>query len=345
MSHPYKGLEPRAFWTRSVGDRHYLDITDLATPKHKLDFGDQVATAGSCFAQHIARQLRSGGFGFLDAEPAPSRLPAADHQMFGYGMFSARYGNIYTSRQLLQLWYRAHDQFVPADPVWASGGRFYDPFRPSIEAGGFASAGEVLQSQASHLAAVRGMFRKTNVFIFTLGLTELWSSRADGAAYPTCPGTLAGSFDPDRHVFTNLTHHQVLTDMTKFLGLMRRTRPGIRLILTVSPVPLAATMSGQHVLTATTYSKSVLRAVAGELAATHDDVDYFPSYEIITAPAFHGAFYDHDKREVRPEGVDFVMKQFQWQFCAAPRETVARLASRNEEDVLCDERVLESFAP
>ncbi|WP_428660504.1 GSCFA domain-containing protein [Reyranella sp.] len=53
----------------------------------------------------------------------------------------------------------------------------------------------------------------------------------------------------------------------------KRRRPGVRFLLTVSPVPLKASASQNHVLAATTYSKSVLRAVAGQLADTYDDVD------------------------------------------------------------------------
>ena len=42
----------------------------------------------------------------------------------------------------------------------------------------------------------------------------------------------------------------------------RRT-PKLRILLTVSPVPLTATAGDDHVLLATTYSKSVLRAGRG----------------------------------------------------------------------------------
>ena len=124
MDHPYKGLNARAFWKRSVGDRHFFDICDLATPKWKLSRSDAIATAGSCFAQHIARRLRADGFKFLDLEPAPPMLRAEDHQRFGYGLFSARYGNVYTSRQFLQLFQRAFSRFLPAETVWESDGRF-----------------------------------------------------------------------------------------------------------------------------------------------------------------------------------------------------------------------------
>ena len=39
-------------------------------------------------------------------------------------------------------------------------------------------------------------------------------------------------------------------------------------------------------LTANSYSKSLLRTVAGQLAQEHRDVDYFPSYELITGEPF-----------------------------------------------------------
>ena len=57
-------------------------------------------------------------------------------------------------------------------------------------------------------------------------------------------------------------------------------------------------------LVATTQSKSVLRAVAGSLQDQFRFVDYFPSYEIITAPPFQGKFYEKNQRSVTPEGVN-----------------------------------------
>jgi hypothetical protein len=36
----------------------------------------------------------------------------------GHGVFTARYGNIYTSQQLLQLLRRAFGRFTPKEDVW-----------------------------------------------------------------------------------------------------------------------------------------------------------------------------------------------------------------------------------
>ena len=37
------------------------------------------------------------------SQPPPALLPTDLHSRFGYGIYSGRYGNIYTARQLLQL--------------------------------------------------------------------------------------------------------------------------------------------------------------------------------------------------------------------------------------------------
>ena len=83
--------------------------------------------------------------------------------------------------------------------------------------------------------------------------------------------------------------------------------PTCRVIITVSPVPLVATATDQHVLVATTYSKAVLRVAAGEVAAALPEVVYFPAYELVTGPQAPGEYYAEDKRDVTPEGVGAVM--------------------------------------
>ena len=315
--HPYLDLPPRAFWKTAVANPGADGIADLGECRVRLRPTDAIATAGSCFAQHIARRLRQGGFNYIDAEPPPLQLPQSQWHRFGYDLFSARYGNIYTSAQLLQLLRRATRSWKPAERVWETEGRWYDPFRPAIEPDGFASEGEALLAQESHLHAVRAMLAKIDVFIFTLGLTEAWRSREDGAVYPICPGVSAGRFDPSRHEFVNLDYGTILEEMEAALAILRGLRPNLRILLTVSPVPLTATAAGGHVLTATTYSKSVLRAVAGRLTELHDWVDYFPSYELVTAPVFRGRAYEPNFRAVASTGVDFVMETFLREYCDA----------------------------
>ncbi|WP_426957653.1 GSCFA domain-containing protein [Muricoccus radiodurans] len=307
--HPYRGLPARQYWRSAAAAWHGEGRAALYTPKFAITRETRIATAGSCFAQHIGRQLRGRGYRYLDFEPAPEMLPAERHAAHGYGLYSARYGNIYSSRQLMHLVQAAYGSRRIAE-VWESDGRFHDPMRPAIEPGGFGSREEVERLRQGHLAAIRAMMEGVDLFVFTLGLTEIWENAEDGLAYPVCPGTVAGRFDPARHRFRNLRHAEVLQDMQRVINWWRGVNPGIRFLLTVSPVPLAATALPRHVVASTTYSKSVLRAVAGELADAHDAVDYFPSYELVTAPLARGAGYEPGMREVRPEAVEAVMAVF-----------------------------------
>jgi len=336
--HPYAALPPEAFWKTAVATRHYADLEDLCGPV-RLAPADRVATAGSCFAQHIGTNLAARGARYMDAEPAPAGWSHEDARRHGFGIFSARYGNIYTSRQLLQLAEEALGRRVPQIRVWEKGGRFFDALRPSVDPAGHASETAVLALRAKHLAAVRRLLEELDVLVFTLGLTETWEATGDGTAYPVAPGTLAGEFDPARYRFRNLRYPDIHADMTAFRALLRGINPGARMILTVSPVPLTATASGGHVLVASSYSKSTLRAVAGDLAEDHDDVAYFPSYEIIASHPGRAMFFNPDLRSVNLAGVDYVMRHF---FGAASGFGADVEAEADEP--ICDEEKLERYA-
>lgn len=338
--HPYSDLDSCAFWKASVGSRHFADVDQLWEPM-ALTRQDRVATAGSCFAQHIGNNLAQRGANFMDMEPSSiSFASESEARRWGFGVFSARYGNIYTSRQLLQLFLEAQGERVPGEIVWEKQGRFFDALRPGIDPVGQSSAEHVLELRKRHLAAVRKMFATLDVFVFTLGLTEGWEAVADSTMYPVAPGTVAGTYEPSNYRFRNLSHAEILDDMGQFWNHLKAINPKARMLLTVSPVPLAATASGEHVLVATTYSKSVLRSVAGELSNRQGDIHYFPSYEIITAPAARGMFYDPDLRGVNKAGVDFVMKQF---FSGQLATEFARQKRIDVEDadLVCDEEALD----
>jgi hypothetical protein len=307
---PYARQPPRAFWRSAVAERHPLDIAEVYAPRFPIAATTRIATAGSCFAQHIGRELRQRGLAYLDLEPAPEGLPPAQQLDFGYGMYSARYGNVYTSRQLRQMLDRALGRFEPPDAIWSEGDRHYDAFRPSIEPEGFASVEELVAIRRHHLAQVLKLVEQAEVFVFTLGLTETWVSRESGAAYPTCPGTIAGTFDATKHVLVNLSHDEVVADMTAFFHAARQINPRLRMLLTVSPVPLTATATSDHVMVATTRSKSVLRAAAATLCDRHPEIDYFPSYELVSAAPMRGMFFEPNMRSVSLHGVRHVMGQF-----------------------------------
>lgn len=338
-----------------------LEITDMWTSKHEILKHHTVATAGSCFAQHISRAMIRNGFNWIDAEPMPQGqqfLSAEVAKSFGYGVFSFRTGNIYTAA-LLRQWVEAAFGVKPLDEeLWEKDGRVFDPMRPAIEPDGFANADEARALRRHSLAAMRKVLSDVDVFVFTLGLTESWRNKRTGFVYAACPGTLAGRYSEAEHEFYNQTYPDILADMTAVFDLIRQHNPDVKFLLTVSPVPLVATAEQKHVLVSTTYSKSVLRAVAGDLSTQRADTDYFPSFEIINAPPFRGAFFMPNQREVSAAGVNFVMGHFFSGLGLTPSDRMQsdqRHDARpdgsemskpvNEEiEIQCEEALLEAFA-
>lgn len=249
---------------------------------------------------------------------------------YGYGVFSCRYGNIYSTRQLRQLFDEALSLRAPIMRFAQTGpAGFIDLMRPNIGDFAFASAEEGRLDRLHHLSRVREMIERMEVFIFTLGLTETWVEPAADVVYGSHPAVFRDSIPADFAQALNLGYEAVVEDFEYVLGLIRRHNKApeaVRVILTVSPVALAATHQDTHVLMATTYSKSVLRAAAGRLAAAHAEVDYFPSFEIFSLSQSFGQFLADDLREVNPRGVAVAMRVFEDMFL--PKDAAAASPAR-----------------
>lgn len=355
MSHPYRNLPNTSVWRKAVTDLPPGEVDPFMNVPFTIGVKDKVATAGSCFAQHIGRYLKKYGMNYWVAESAHPIIPEPIAVQFNFGTFSARYGNIYTSRQLFQLFQRAFGDFNPQETCWtASNGRFVDPFRPQIQPGGFISKLELDADRKQHLETVRAMFEGCDIFIFTLGLTECWASRQDGAVYPLCPGVAGGDFDPARYEFLNLSVQDIMNDMNLFFEKLNEINARAKIILTVSPVPLIATAEKKHVLAATIYSKSVLRVASEMLCRSRSNVAYFPSYEIITGSFSRGKYFAPDLRSVTEEGVEHVMRIFMKHFAGRNDLSASVILGKPDGfikqmkeyvDVVCDEEALISEMP
>ena len=322
--HPYKGLNSTKFWNKSVSDKKWKEVEFIDNPKFKIKYSNKVVTAGSCFAQHISRYMNKVGLSILDCEPAHPLLMTHDGDMDGYNQFSARYGNIYSSSQCLELIQQALGIIPMIEDFVEESSRWYDLIRPNIQKSGFSSLHEASSDRRYHLSQVSKVFHEADIFVFTLGLTEIWQNKNKKYTYPVCPGTLRGAYDEDFHLFKNLSYSDVYQDLEKIINILKNINPKIKIILTVSPVPLVATKTLQNVLVASSYSKAVLRAVVGDIEQHYDNVAYFPSYEIINSPASMGQYLANDLRDVNENGVEHVMGCFLNSFYGDINEKINR---------------------
>ena len=309
---PYQDLPPESYWRTGVQipAQNDSEFPNLWRSKFPIDSATNIITVGSCFAQHISKWIKSNGFSWVDSEPSDAAIPLKEQEENGYGVFSFRTGNIYTPALLKQWVFQALQLEKEVDEVFVKEDRYFDAFRPLIPVKGFTHPAEIRAARQGTLACIRKALQESDLFIFTLGLTEGWKNK-QGYVYPLCPGTVKGEFSPDEHEFVNYSYDQIVDDLNSTMDAIIKVNPRMRFLLTVSPVPLTATAEVEHILGATTYSKSVLRAAAGYLAKTRSDVDYFPSYELIAQFPTHGKYFENNLRSVKKEGVDFVMRHFE----------------------------------
>jgi hypothetical protein len=343
---PYNHLPDKAFWRLSVSSKNMLDITELWNPKFDIRRTQPIATFGSCFSQHIGVALKAHGYRWLIAEQPPYGLREENAKLFGYNTYSARTGSIYTTSLLKQWTEWALGKSAPSNEVWEKDDRFYDPFRPTIEPNGFDSETEMRASRDQAIASFRNCVERADFLFFTLGLTETWITREGGYEYPMCPGTAGGIFDARKHLFRNQQFQEIALNLTSTTEMMRLINKDLRFLLAVSPMPLVATKSGNHVLVATMESKSILRAVAGELATNLSYIDYLPFYEIVNSPVFKGVFYEPNQRNINHHGIKFLMNAFVT--CLSRKYGEAHVAtthnlSESQKYSACDVELLDAF--
>jgi hypothetical protein len=271
----------------------------------------RVGSIGSCFAWEIKKWLLANHYTFLQTEHGPSTESG-----------SARFGNVFNTKCIRQIFEAAYGLFEPVEPYWPYDGKLMDPYRKNV---GWATPAEAKAERASHHAAVRELVERCEVLICTIGQAEVWRNRHDKAAFFMIPPPEV--IREDEHEVALLGVEENVEHMQAAYDLIRRHNPRLQLVLTVSPVPLVATFRDEHALVADELNKSILRVAADRFCRDNPEVIYFPAYEIVKR--LSGNPWKDDNRHVRPEVIARVMEAFISAFgepadsAAAPRSSNA----------------------
>jgi hypothetical protein len=288
---PYSSLPDHRFWRKAVTSLPPFALDPIIRTPFKISPQDKVARRQLLRAE-IAMRLQASGSIIISPS---SRRPACRDEALrrNYSMYSCRYGNLYTTAQLLQLIERAYGRFTPQLDHWnrPEDGRVVDPFRPRIEPDGYATVDEMRADRERHLAAVRHMFETMDVFVFTFGHTETWRHKPDGAILQLAPGVAGGAWDPSVYEFYNMTVSEVVRDFMAAVDRIREVNPKVRIVLSVSPVGIIATYEDRHVIESNCAVKAILRAAADEVVRARPNIAYLPSYDLATVSPNVSMFY------------------------------------------------------
>ena len=240
---------------------------------------------GSCFAQEVKKRLRHSGYRVL-GRVANEQVPVVRQ--------AAGINNTFAIRQQLE-W--AFEGKSPNEPLW------WDQNRRQVEA------------RESDRTRTREIFEQTDVFIITLGLSEVWHNKQTGEVF--WRAIPRHHYDPEVHGFKVSTVTENLENLRVTQRLIRTHNPDAHIIFTLSPVPLVATFRPVSCVTANSVSKAILRVAVDELLRTTEDdhLHYWPSYEIVKD--FFREPYQEDNRHVKREVVDTIMDRFDRYYLAS----------------------------
>ena len=278
-------------------------------PTFRLVKGEPVFAIGSCFARGIEKMLGARGFQVVSAPGDLGHLQASNSDVTALG-----FTNKYTTHSMLNELSWALDpsiRFPEASLIDLDENRCIDPHvNPTLKVTDRAGTLE----RRRILGEVNARIRSCRVVFMTLGLVEVWYDRQAQVHLNTTPTHEMQQRYPKRYEFMLTRYPENLENMQRLHALLtRHGHPELQIVVTTSPVPLNATFSGQDIVTANTYSKSTLRAVAQDFAAAHGNVQYFPSYEIVMNSS-RSSSWERDLRHVRGDMTNHVMNVFMRNF-------------------------------
>lgn len=262
-------------------------------PKFSLAGVRSIYTIGSCFARNIEEHFDRAGY---DVPTLRFTVPVSEWR----GDRSNGIINKYTPPSIhqelewaLRVRRARSDEArtaLLAEPLLEVG----DGLVVDVELAGYGPVTRArgVERRRQLYEMVEEAFR-SDVVTMTLGLVEAWWDGERRRYIQQKPSRLLLRSHEKRFAFAPLTFTEALGHTRKAIDLLtKHGKPGLRILLTTSPIPLKTTFMGQDAIVANTYGKSVLRAVCGEIAAVYNHVDYFPSYESAVLSRSAGVWND-----------------------------------------------------
>lgn len=248
-----------------------------------IDPSTKITAFGSCFAANIANYLANKKYNILTKNPDAMAYVVR----CGEGMVN--------SFSILSQFEWAFENKKPSGEYWHN-----------FDAESFGYDDEIKKETLA-------LFKNTDVFILTFGLSEIWyDSITDDVFWRAVP---ADKFDPKRHKFRISTVNENLNNINRICQLITTNVPTAKIIITLSPIPLVATFRDVSCISASTVSKSILRVAIDEVLRSncYQNLYYWPSYELTTE-----LFVDKwrkDRRHIKNNILAYVMTLFSKYYC------------------------------
>lgn len=278
---------------------------------------DRFFTIGSCFAEEVRKALLS-----FDVTCLPEyKNITVDRNRYVIDTLPERehmnYYNTYSIRQEFEraagLWSQGADdiwvvperELHPAGVIKGSGTVYQDPYRRLVFG---KSRSDLLEAIEQINVVFRQGLMDASVVVMTLGMTEVFFDRKSKRVVNQIPAYGRGAGKKETRFHASSLGDNI-ENLERTIAILEEINPGCKIVMTVSPVPLSRTFSGEDVFTANFHSKAILLAAAREVCSRHAHCHYFPSFEF-TNLIGKDAYLEKDGRHVKAEVVRQIMSAF-----------------------------------
>ena len=250
--------------------------TEIEIKPFEKAFGydSRIFAVGSCFAENISARLADAKFR-VTANPAGimfNPVSAAD-----------------TIERCA-----AGRHVDPTEMAEGAEGWFHFGFHGSF------NRADISEAAAAMNAAVdegHKALNEADTVIVTFGTAYVYRLAENYVTVANCHKQPASMFIRERLTAEEIT--------ARWSSLIEKELKGKHIILTVSPVRHTADGLDGNML-----SKSILRVAAAELAERHENVDYFPAYEILCDDLRDYRFYADDLVHPSSAAIEYVWEKF-----------------------------------
>lgn len=243
---------------------------------HPIDLKSKVLTTGSCFASEFGIRLAKNKFDILVNPFGTNYNPISIHQNL-----SDAYHQKLDDRFLVEqsgIWHHFdyHSQ-------WSS-----------------QKKDELIRQIQQIQPTVKDYIEKANLLIITYGTAWTYHHKKLDHLVANCHKVPQHEFEKRL-----LSLDEILSSFSELHKLLNKINPAARIIITVSPV--------RHIkdtLVLNSVSKATLRLACHSISNQFENVEYFPSFEIMMDDLRDYRFYDRDKIHPTEEALDYISHKF-----------------------------------
>lgn len=285
---------------QKVFDRYGDEAWPVIRNSFKIEPNARIFAIGSCFAVNIAKYLSILGY------DVPSYRPDL-------------YMNRHNPAQIYEELVFAKENYLKGgfDPETAEifcintdGGECYELDRPHFM---LIDKNEFIKRRKELYDIFSAAFT-ADYAIITLGMIESWYYTVNKVHLARMPLNLGQKYGWDDFKVERLTFAESYDFVRSTIEIIRELNPDCKVLITTSPIPMSRTFTDNDIIIANNHSKSVLRAVCGEISQNIAGVDYFPSYEICTLSKGQGVWED-DKQHVTSAFVGKIVRHVMKSYC------------------------------